>query len=167
MCLCSRCETVEGINESVLRYWKREGIYVEEYFAIKNKITYDDGSVQKVPEIPDELKAIYKNVWEIRQRTLIDMAVARGSYIDQSQSLDIRMDQPNFAKLTSLHFHAWSRGLKIRMYYLRSHAAANAIKFTVDTSMLKQILDIAYVKNVTLAGLKIAAAHFQLRQYRG
>ncbi|OVA00236.1 Ribonucleotide reductase large subunit [Macleaya cordata] len=106
--------------------------------ALKNKIIYEDGSVLKISEIPDDLKAIYKTVWEIKQRTLVDMAVDRGCYIDQSQSLNIHMDQPNFGKLTSLHFYAWSKGLKTGMYYLRSRAAADAIKFTVDTSMLKE-----------------------------
>ncbi|KAL0378409.1 UNVERIFIED_CONTAM: Ribonucleoside-diphosphate reductase large subunit [Sesamum radiatum] len=105
--------------------------------ALKNRIIYEDGSVQKIPEVPEELKIIYKTVWEIKQRILVDMAVDRGCYIDQSQSLNIHMDQPNFGKLTSLHFHAWSRGLKTGMYYLRSRAAADAIKFTVDTSMIK------------------------------
>uniref|UniRef100_A0A1D1XTJ6 Ribonucleoside-diphosphate reductase n=1 Tax=Anthurium amnicola TaxID=1678845 RepID=A0A1D1XTJ6_9ARAE len=112
--------------------------------ALKNKIIYEDGSVLKVPEVLDHLKAIYKTVWEIKQRTLVDMAVDRGCYIDQSQSLNIHMDQPNFGKLTSLHFYAWSKGLKTGMYYLRSRAAADAIKFTVDTSLLqpqKTILD--------------------------
>ncbi|CAL9055549.1 unnamed protein product [Musa banksii] len=106
--------------------------------ALKNKIIYEDGSVLKIPEIPDNLKAIYKTVWEIKQRTLVDMAVDRGCYIDQSQSLNIHMDQPNFGKLTSLHFYAWSKGLKTGMYYLRSRAAADAIKFTVDTSLLQK-----------------------------
>uniref|UniRef100_A0A2P2P3S5 Ribonucleotide reductase large subunit domain-containing protein n=1 Tax=Rhizophora mucronata TaxID=61149 RepID=A0A2P2P3S5_RHIMU len=106
--------------------------------TLKNKIIYDDGSVQKIPEIPYELKLIYKTVWEIKQKTLVDMAVDRGCYIDQSQSLNIHMDQPNFGKLTSLHFYAWSKGLKTGMYYLRSRAAADAIKFTVDTSILKE-----------------------------
>ncbi|KAK6125742.1 hypothetical protein DH2020_040516 [Rehmannia glutinosa] len=106
--------------------------------ALKNRIIYEDGSVQKISEIPEELKVIYKTVWEIKQRILVDMAVDRGCYIDQSQSLNIHMDQPNFGKLTSLHFHAWARGLKTGMYYLRSRAAADAIKFTVDTTMLKQ-----------------------------
>nr|KYP67812.1 Ribonucleoside-diphosphate reductase large subunit [Cajanus cajan] len=77
--------------------------------TIKNQIIYNDGSVQKIPEIPDELKTIYKTVWEIKQKTLVDMAVDRGCYIDQSQSLNIHMDQPNFGKLTSLHFYAWSK----------------------------------------------------------
>ncbi|GFY91178.1 ribonucleotide reductase 1 [Actinidia rufa] len=106
--------------------------------ALKNKIIYEDGSVQNIPEIPDDLKFIYKTVWEIKQRMLVDMAIDRGCYIDQSQSLNIHMDQPNFGKLTSLHFHAWSKGLKTETYYLRSRAAADAIKFTVDTSMLKE-----------------------------
>ncbi|RRT37471.1 hypothetical protein B296_00051946 [Ensete ventricosum] len=80
-----------------------------------------------------------RTVWEIKQRTLVDMAVDRGCYIDQSQSLNIHMDQPNFGKLTSLHFYAWSKGLKTGMYYLRTRAAADAIKFTVDTSLLQRI----------------------------
>ncbi|KAK1403791.1 Ribonucleoside-diphosphate reductase [Heracleum sosnowskyi] len=105
---------------------------------LKNRIIHESGSVQKMSEIPNELRDIYKTVWEIKQRTLVDMAVDRGCYIDQSQSLNIHMDQPNFGKLTSLHFHAWSKGLKTGMYYLRSRAAADAIKFTVDTSMLKE-----------------------------
>ncbi|KAL7104541.1 hypothetical protein ACP275_08G251900 [Erythranthe tilingii] len=104
--------------------------------SLKNRIIYENGSVQNIPEIPQELKLIYKTVWEIKQRVLVDMAVDRGCFIDQSQSLNIHMDQPNFGKLTSLHFHAWSRGLKTGMYYLRSRAAADAIKFTVDTTML-------------------------------
>lgn len=104
---------------------------------VKNRIIYEDGSVQKIPEVPEDLKVIYKTVWEIKQKILVDMAVDRGCYIDQSQSLNIHMDQPSFGKLTSLHFHAWERGLKTGMYYLRSRAAADAIKFTVDTEMLK------------------------------
>ncbi|XP_047337627.1 ribonucleoside-diphosphate reductase large subunit-like [Impatiens glandulifera] len=106
--------------------------------TLKNQIIYEDGSVQKISEVPQELKEIYKTVWEIKQRTLVDMAADRGCYIDQSQSLNIHMEQPNFGKLTSLHFYAWSKGLKTGMYYLRTRAAADAIKFTVDTSMLKK-----------------------------
>ncbi|XP_028093224.1 ribonucleoside-diphosphate reductase large subunit-like isoform X2 [Camellia sinensis] len=93
---------------------------------------------RKIPEIPDELKVIYKTIWEIKQKTLVDMVIDRGCYIDQSQSLNIHMDQPNFGKLTSLHFHAWSKDLKTGMYYLRSRAAVDAIKFTVDTSILNE-----------------------------
>ncbi|KAL4578035.1 hypothetical protein LXL04_014150 [Taraxacum kok-saghyz] len=123
------------VNKHLLHDLTEMGIWSP---ALKNQIIYEDGSVQKITEIPQDLKAIYKTVWEIKQRTLVDMAVDRGCYIDQSQSLNIHMDQPNFGKLTSLHFHAWSKGLKTGMYYLRSRAAADAIKFTVDTSMLKE-----------------------------
>jgi ribonucleoside-diphosphate reductase subunit M1 len=106
--------------------------------ALKNEVIYHNGSVQNISEIPEELTEIYRTVWEIKQRTLVDMAADRGCYIDQSQSLNIHMDQPNFGKLTSLHFYAWSKGLKTGMYYLRSRAAADAIKFTVDTTNIKQ-----------------------------
>ncbi|KAK4485994.1 hypothetical protein RD792_008649 [Penstemon davidsonii] len=103
---------------------------------LKNRIVYENGSVRKIPEIPEELKLIYKTAWEIKQRMVVDMAADRGCYIDQSQSLNIFMDDPS-NKLTALHFHAWKRGLKTGMYYLRSRAAAEAIKFTVDTTMLR------------------------------
>ncbi|KAL5223571.1 hypothetical protein ABZP36_010210 [Zizania latifolia] len=122
------------VNKHLLHDLTEMGVWTP---ALKNKIIYEDGSVQKMTEIPDDLKAIYKTVWEIKQKTLVDMAVDRGCYIDQSQSLNVHMEQPNFGKLTSLHFHAWSKGLKTGMYYLRTRAAADAIKFTVDTSFLK------------------------------
>nr|GEW17377.1 ribonucleoside-diphosphate reductase large subunit [Tanacetum cinerariifolium] len=123
------------VNKHLLHDLTEMGLWTP---TLKNQIIYEDGSVQKIGEIPEDLKAIYKTVWEIKQRTLVDMAVERGCYIDQSQSLNIHMDQPNFGKLTSLHFHTWSKGLKTGMYYLRSRAAADAIKFTVDTSILKE-----------------------------
>jgi ribonucleoside-diphosphate reductase subunit M1 len=90
-----------------------------------------NGSVLDL-DIPEQLKALYKTVWEIKQRNLVDMAADRGAYIDQSQSFNVFMPDPNFGKLTSLHFYAWKKGLKTGMYYLRTRAAADAIKFTVD-----------------------------------
>ncbi|CAL4955662.1 unnamed protein product [Urochloa decumbens] len=123
------------VNKHLLHDLTEMGIWTP---TLKNQIIYEDGSVQKMAEIPDDLKAIYKTVWEIKQKTLVDMAVDRGCYIDQSQSLNVHMEQPNFGKLTSLHFHAWSKGLKTGMYYLRTRAAADAIKFTVDTTLLKE-----------------------------
>ncbi|KAI9141474.1 ribonucleotide reductase [Paraphysoderma sedebokerense] len=105
--------------------------------AMKNRIIADNGSIQKVPNIPAELKSIYKTVWEISQKAIIDMAADRGAYIDQSQSLNIHIAEPNFGKLTSMHFYGWKKGLKTGMYYLRSRPAADAIKFTVDQSALK------------------------------
>jgi len=122
------------VNKHLLHDLTEMGIWT----PLKNQIIYEDGSVQKMAAIPDDLKAIYKTFWEIKQKTLVDMAVDRGCYIDQSQSLNVHMEQPNFGKLTSLHFHAWSKGLKTGMYYLRTRAAADAIKFTVDTTLLKE-----------------------------
>uniref|UniRef100_A0A7N0T9S6 Ribonucleoside-diphosphate reductase n=1 Tax=Kalanchoe fedtschenkoi TaxID=63787 RepID=A0A7N0T9S6_KALFE len=119
------------VNKHLLHDLTEMGVWSPD---LKNKIIYENGSIVKVAEIRSDLKEIYKTVWEIKQRTLVDMAVDRGCYIDQSQSLNIHMDQPNFGKLTSLHFYAWSKGLKTGMYYLRSRAAADAIKFTVDTT---------------------------------
>jgi len=100
--------------------------------SIRNQIIAHNGSIQNIPEIPDQLKELYKTCWEIKQRTLIDMAADRGAYIDQSQSFNVFMQDPNYGKLSSLHFYAWSKGLKTGMYYLRTKAAADAIKFTVD-----------------------------------
>lgn len=123
------------VNKHLLHDLSEMGLWSS---ALKNKIIYENGSVSNIPEIPEELKAIYKTVWEIKQKTLVDMAIDRGCYIDQSQSLNIHMDQPDPGKLTSLHFYAWSKGLKTGMYYLRTRAAADAIKFTVDTSFLNK-----------------------------
>ena len=100
--------------------------------AMKNKLIAENGSVQNIPEVPDNLKELYKTVWEIKQKTIIDMAADRGAFICQSQSLNLFMAEPNIAKLTSMHFHAWKSGLKTGMYYLRTKAAADAIKFTVE-----------------------------------
>jgi ribonucleoside-diphosphate reductase subunit M1 len=106
--------------------------------ALKTALIAANGSVAALPGIPAELKEVYKTVWEIKQRAVVDMAADRGAYIDQSQSLNIHMSDPNAGKLTSLHFHAWRRGLKTGMYYLRTRAAADAIKFTVDATALKE-----------------------------
>ena len=104
--------------------------------TMKNKLIAENGSVQNIPEIPTELKELYKTVWEIKQKTIIDMAAERGAFICQSQSLNLFMAEPNLAKLTSMHFHAWKSGLKTGMYYLRTKASVDAIKFTVDTQLL-------------------------------
>merc|ERR1712093_587927 len=90
-----------------------------------------NGSVQNM-DLPKELKELYKTVWEIKQRHVLDMAADRGAYIDQSQSLNIHMIDATTAKLSSMHFHGWQIGLKTGMYYLRTKAATDAIKFTVD-----------------------------------
>merc|ERR1719237_1240275 len=88
--------------------------------------------------MPSEIKELYKTVWEIKQRIVLDMAADRGAYIDQSQSLNIHMTDATTAKLSSMHFHGWKSGLKTGMYYLRTKAAADAIKFTVEVDKVKQ-----------------------------
>ena len=103
---------------------------------MKNKLIAANGSVQDIPEIPAHIKELYKTVWEISQKSVIDMAADRGAYICQSQSMNLFMQDPNFGKLTSMHFYAWKKGLKTGMYYLRSKAATSAIQFTVDKSQL-------------------------------
>ena len=99
---------------------------------MKTKIISQNGSVQKIDGIPDHIKEVYKTVWEIKQRALIDMAADRGAYICQSQSLNLFVDTPTNSKLTSMHFYAWRKGLKTGMYYLRSKAATQAVQFTVE-----------------------------------
>jgi ribonucleoside-diphosphate reductase alpha chain len=122
------------VNKHLLKDLVKLGLWSD---TMKQKIIMANGSVQGINEIPAEIKEIYKTVWEIKQRAIIDMAADRGAFIDQSQSLNVFIDNPNFAKLTSLHFYAWTKGLKTGMYYLRSKSAADAIKFTIDTNMLK------------------------------
>jgi ribonucleotide reductase alpha subunit len=95
-------------------------------------IEFDEETERLLREEYDfDMKALYKTVWEIRQKHLVDMAADRGAFIDQSQSFNVHIGDPNFGKLTSLHFTAWRAGLKTGMYYLRTRAAADAIKFTV------------------------------------
>lgn len=99
---------------------------------MKNKIIAANGSVQGIDEIPAEIKELYRTVWEIKQRSIIDMAADRGAFICQSQSLNLFVQEANFAKLSSMHFYSWKKGLKTGMYYLRTKSATDAIKFTVE-----------------------------------
>ncbi len=125
------------VNKHLLRDLVKLGIWND---SLKNKIIAANGSVQNIPEIPANIKELYKTVWEIKQRTIIDMAADRGAYIDQSQSLNLFIQDANFAKMSSAHFYAWKKGLKTGMYYLRTKAAADAIKFTVDQDALQKPL---------------------------
>merc|ERR1712232_757461 len=95
------------------------------------------GSVQNL-DLPSDIKELYKTVWEIKQRIVLDMAADRGAYIDQSQSLNTHMIDATTAKLSSMHFHGWQLGLKTGMYYLRTKAATDAIKFTVDVEKVRR-----------------------------
>ncbi|KAE9555816.1 hypothetical protein FO519_001030 [Halicephalobus sp. NKZ332] len=121
------------VNPHLLKELVDLGVWDE---ATKNQLISDGGSVQNLP-IPQETKEIYRTVWELSQRDIIDMAADRGAFIDQSQSLNLHLAAPSYAKCTSMHFHAWRAGLKTGMYYLRSRPAVDAIKFTVDKLTLK------------------------------
>lgn len=124
------------VNKHLLKDLVNLGLWNND---IKNKIILANGSVQDIPEIPSDIKALYKTVWEIRMRTIIDMAADRGAYICQSQSLNLFINSPNTSKLTSMHFYAWKKGLKTGMYYLRTQAASQAVKFTVENQAGKNM----------------------------
>ena len=117
------------VNKHLLRDLTKLGLWDED---MKNRLIAANGSIQNIKEIPDNLKLLYRTAWEISQRSILDMAADRGAYICQSQSLNVFMENVNNSKLTSMHFHAWKLGLKTGMYYLRTKAAADAIKFTID-----------------------------------
>ncbi|KAJ2921215.1 hypothetical protein H1R20_g15879, partial [Candolleomyces eurysporus] len=104
---------------------------------MKNLIIAHNGSIQNIPNIPADVKAIYKTVWEISQKKVIDLAADRGAFICQSQSLNVHLQSPTLGQLTSMHFYGWKKGLKTGMYYLRTRPATQAIQFTVDQSLLK------------------------------
>lgn len=122
-------------NKHLMKDLMSLGLWSE---TMRQKLIAANGSVQAIPEIPQNIKDIYKTVWEISQKAIIDMSADRGAYICQSQSLNIHLTNPNFGKLTSMHFYAWKKGLKTGMYYLRSTAAADAIKFTLDKAAVQQ-----------------------------
>jgi ribonucleoside-diphosphate reductase alpha chain len=117
------------VNKHLLRDLVNLGLWNT---SMKDKIISANGSIQEIAEIPDAIKALYKTVWEIKMRNIIDMAADRGAYVCQSQSLNLFINAPNASKLTSMHFYAWKKGLKTGMYYLRTQAAAQAVKFTVE-----------------------------------
>lgn len=118
----------------LLRDLVERGLWNDE---MKNMIIAHNGSVASIPSIPDDIKAIYKTVWEISQKKVIDLAADRGAFVCQSQSLNIHLQAPTMGQLTSMHFYGWKKGLKTGMYYLRTRPAAQAIQFTVDQSILK------------------------------
>ncbi|MFV0340955.1 MAG: ribonucleoside-diphosphate reductase subunit alpha [Parachlamydiaceae bacterium] len=123
------------VNKYLMRDLVRLGLWND---RMKNQIMASNGSIANIPEIPEEIRELYKTVWEIKQKALIDMAADRGPYICQSQSLNLFVESPTFAKLTSMHFYGWKRGLKTGMYYLRTKAASEAIKFTVEKEAPKE-----------------------------
>ena len=122
------------VNKYLVSNLMELGIWSE---SLKQQIIARNGSVQGIKEIPEDLQAVYKTSWEIKQRSLIDMAAQRGAFICQSQSLNLSIENPTYAKLTSMHFHAWKQGLKTGCYYLRTKAPVMAQKFTVDPRMVQ------------------------------
>ena len=131
--------TLSGEFAVVNKHLLRDLVKIDKWNdTIKNKLIAANGSVQEIDDVPDNLKELYKTAWEISQKVIIEMSADRGAYIDQSQSLNIFMENANFAKLTSMHFYGWKAGLKTGMYYLRTKAARDAIKFTLDKSKLEE-----------------------------
>jgi ribonucleoside-diphosphate reductase alpha subunit len=131
------------VNKHLLRDLIARGLWTP---AIRLQIIADKGSVQRTRGIPDDIKELYKTVWEIKQKVILEQAAERGAYICQSQSLNIHMSDPSSGKLTSMHFYAWKLGLKTGMYYLRSRPKADAIQFTVDQLALAESRDTAGIK---------------------
>ena len=121
------------VNKHLVRDLIKIGLWIPE---IKNELVAHNGSVQNIDKIPADLKKLYKTVWEIPQKQLINLAVARGPYICQSQSLNLYMPNPEHKKMTAMHFYGWEKGLKTGQYYLRSRPARDAIKFTVNMEAL-------------------------------
>ena len=117
------------VNKHLLKDLIDRGIWNED---VKEKLIAANGSVKNIAEVPEDLKDLYKTVWEISQKAIIDQAADRGAFICQSQSLNLFVESPNYGKLTSMHFYAWKKGLKTGMYYLRSKAAVDPIKFTLS-----------------------------------
>lgn len=127
------------VNKHLLKDLVQLGLWNS---SMKNAIIAANGSIQNIVEIPGDIKELYKTVWEIRQRSLIDMAADRGVYICQSQSLNLFVDTPTISKLTSMHFYAWKKGLKTGMYYLRTQAAAQAVQFTVQKQGSEELIPV-------------------------
>lgn len=125
------------VNKHLLKDLVKAGLWNME---MRQKLMVSNGSIQNINEIPQELKDLYKTAWEISQKVIIEQAADRGAFICQSQSLNIFMENANFGKLTSMHFYGWEKGLKTGMYYLRTKAATDAIKFTVDKASVSETL---------------------------
>jgi len=125
------------VNQHLLRDLTELGIWSDD---IKNEIIGANGSIQGVDCIPDNIKKLYKTVWEISQKVVLKQAADRGAFIDQSQSLNVHIAEPNFGKMSSMHFYGWELGLKTGMYYLRTKPAAQAIQFTVDKTKVKDVV---------------------------
>ena len=137
------------VNKHLLEDLVKLGLWNEN---LKQELMRANGSIQHIDVIPDDIKELYQTVWELSMKDIIDMSRQRGYFIDQSQSLNLFMENANYAKLTSMHFYAWKSGLKTGMYYLRTKAAVDAIKFTLDNTKKKEVpVSVAAEAEVTAA----------------
>ena len=118
------------VNRHLVKALSKRNLWNKE---MRDKIILENGSVENIAEIPNELKEIYKTVWEVSQKTVIDMAADRAPFIDQTQSMNLWFSTPTFGKVNSMHMYAWKKGLKTGMYYLRSRSAVDAVKVTVSS----------------------------------
>ncbi len=142
------------VNKHLLEDLVKLGLWNE---SLKQELMRANGSVQHIDVIPDDIKELYKTVWELSMKDIIDMSRQRGYFIDQSQSLNLFMENANYSKLTSMHFYAWKSGLKTGMYYLRTKAAVDAIKFTLDNTKKKEVpVSVAAEAEVLAASPKAA-----------
>ena len=143
------------VNKHLLEDLVKLGLWNE---TLKQELMRANGSVQHIDNIPDDIKELYKTVWELSMKDIIDMSRQRGYFIDQSQSLNLFMENANYGKLTSMHFYAWKSGLKTGMYYLRTKAAVDAIKFTLDNTKKKEVpISVAAEAEVAAASPEAAA----------
>mgnify|MGYP003386375932 FL=1 len=124
------------INENLVHDLVQRGLWTQD---VRNELLFDNGSVQKIDCIPDDLKKIYLTAFEIKQNAIVRQAVERGPFVDQSQSMNIFMGEPNFMQLTKCHFYGWKNGIKTGLYYLRSCPAVDPIKFGLDSLEVKKI----------------------------
>ena len=126
------------VNKHLLEDLVQRNLWNQE---MKELLMVHNGSIQKIDQIPQDLKDLYKTVWELSQKAIIDMAADRGAYICQSQSLNLFLENANLNKLSSMHFYAWKKGLKTGMYYLRTKSAVDPIKFTLSDKHQRKFVD--------------------------
>ena len=147
------------VNKHLLHDLVKQGLWNEE---LKQEIMRHNGSVQNIDAIPQDLKELYKTVWEMSMKDIIDMSRQRGYFIDQSQSLNLFMQDANYSKLTSMHFYAWQSGLKTGMYYLRTKAAVDAIKFTLNNDKKAEPIEVAE----QLIAVEVETSEISAEEYR-
>jgi ribonucleoside-diphosphate reductase alpha chain len=151
------------VNKHLLHDLVERGLWNE---TLKQEIMRNNGSVQNIDAIPQDLKDLYKTVWEMSMKDIIDMSRQRGYFIDQSQSLNLFMQDANYSKLTSMHFYAWQSGLKTGMYYLRTKAAVDAIKFTLNNDKKEEAIPESKPKARPLEAVEIETVEMTPEEYR-